>query len=64
MKWMDHFIHKLENKERLSQERRHLLILDEYKSHIRLDILIKAKSHSIDMISIPSQTSTSRKIVF
>ena len=28
MEWMDHFIHKLESQKILSQEKRHLLILD------------------------------------
>ena len=52
MEWMDHFIHKME-----SQERRHLLVLGGYKSHMNLEILMKAKHHGIDMISLPSCTS-------
>ena len=54
---MDHFIHKMENEGRLSQEQRHLLILDGHKSHISMDVLLKAKEHYIDMISLPSNTS-------
>ena len=57
MEWMDHFIRKLESQEILSQKKRHLLILDGHKSHINLDILLKAKEHGIDMISLPSHTS-------
>ena len=57
MEWMDHFIHKMESEGRLSQEQRHLLILDGHKSHISMDVLLKAKEHHIDMISLPSHTS-------
>ena len=57
IKWMDHFIHKMESQKRLSQERRHLLILDGHKSHINLEVLIKAKDHGIDMTFLPSHTS-------
>ena len=57
MEWMDHFIHKLESQDILSQEKRHLLILDGHKSHMSLDILLKAKEHGIDMLSLPSHTS-------
>ena len=49
MEWMDHFIHKMENEKRLSQEKKHLLILDGHKSHISIDVLMKARDHYIDM---------------
>ena len=55
MEWMDHFIHKLEKEEGLSQSRRHLIVFDGYKSHMNLDVL--AKDHGIDMLSLPSHTS-------
>ena len=54
---MNHFIHKMESQERLSQERRHLIILHGHKFHINLEVLIKAKDHGIDMISLPRHTS-------
>ena len=57
MEWMDDFIHKMKADEGLSQSRRHLVILDGHKSHITFEVLLKAKEHSIDMISIPSHTS-------
>ena len=57
MEWMDHFIHKMEKEERLSENRRNLLILDGYKSHINMEVLMKAREHCIDMISLPSHTS-------
>ena len=57
MEWMDHFIYKMERKEGLFQSRRHLLIFDGNKSYINLDVLIKAKKHRIDMISISAHTN-------
>ena len=57
IEWMDHFIHKMQNEENLSQERRHLIILDGHKSYISLEVLMKARDHGIDMISLPSHTS-------
>ena len=57
IEWMDHFIHKLEKEERLSENRRNLLILDGHKLHINMEVLMKAREHCIDMISLPSHTS-------
>ena len=56
-KWMDHFIRKMEGEGGLSQNRRHLLIMDGHKSHISLKVLLKAKEYNLDMITIPSHTS-------
>ena len=56
IEWMHHFIYKLEREESLSQEKRHLLILDGHKSHISLEVLMTANDHGIDMISLPSHT--------
>ena len=57
MEWMDHFSHKMKIEARYSQEKRHLLIQDCHKSHISLDVVIKAKEHGIDMITIPNHSS-------
>ena len=57
IEWMDHLIHKIRSQEILFQERRHLLILDGYKSHISLEVLLRAKNHGIDMISLSNHTS-------
>ena len=54
---MDYFIHKMQNEERLSQERRHLIILDGHKCHISWEVFMKAKDNGIDMISLPNHTS-------
>ena len=53
MEWMDYFIHKIERGRIVPKSRRYLLVLNEHKSHINLDVLLKAKNHKIDMIFIP-----------
>ena len=45
MEWMEHFIHKMEEEGRLFENRRHLLILDGHKSHISMEVFMKAKEH-------------------
>ena len=58
IKWMDHFIHVLKEKEMLTSSHRHLLILDGHNAHlVTLDIVTKTKRHGIDMLTIPSHTS-------
>ena len=57
IEWMDHFIHKLERKKQLLQEKKHLLVLDEHKSCISFNFFIKSKSYGIDMISSLSHIS-------
>ena len=54
---MDHFIQQLEELEDLSPTNRNLIILDDHKSHISLEVIKKAKAHGVDMISLPSHTS-------
>ena len=49
-KWMDHFIHVLREKEMLTSSYRHLLILDEYKAHLILDVVTKENRHGIDSL--------------
>ena len=56
-KWMDHFIEQLEESGNLSPINRHLIILNEHKSHVTLEVIQKAKAHGIDMLSLPSHTS-------
>ena len=56
-KWMTYFIHYHETRGNLSHTKRMLLILDGHKSHITLEVLLKAKTHGIDMVSLSSHTS-------
>ena len=56
-RWMDFFLIYHENRGDLSLINRMLLVLDGHKSHVTLEVLLKAKSHGLDMISLPSHTS-------
>ena len=56
-KWMSFFLNYHERKKSLSPTRRFLLVLDGHKSHVSLEVLLKAKEHGIDMVSLPSHTS-------
>ena len=51
------FIEQLEDMESLSPTNKHLIILDGHKSHVTLEVILKAKAHGIDVISLPSHTS-------
>ena len=55
--WMTFFIRYHERRGNLGPTRRMLLILDGHKSHFNLEVLLKAKTHGIDMVSLPSHTS-------
>ena len=54
--WMDYFLNSLTTRGDFSPSQRHLLILDGHKSHISLQVLQKARTHGLDMISLPSHT--------
>ena len=57
-RWMNFFLTYHENiRGDLSLTNRMLLILDSHKSHVTLEVLLKAKSHGMDMISLPFHTS-------
>ena len=56
-KWMDFFITYHEKRGDLSLTNRMLLVFDGHKSHVTLEVLLKVKSHGLDMISLPSHTS-------
>jgi hypothetical protein len=56
-KWLTHFAEHLEKKGGLSPTNRHLLILDGHNSHVTIEVIEKAWTLGIDMISLPSHTS-------
>jgi hypothetical protein len=56
-KWLDHFFRNLELRGGISQIKRHLLILDGHGSHVTLDVILKAREHGLDMLTLPSHTS-------
>ena len=56
-KWMNYFLSYHERRGDISNTSKMLFILDGHKSHITLKVLLKAKSHGLDMMSLPSYTS-------
>jgi hypothetical protein len=56
-KWLNHFVDYLEKRGGISPSNRHLLILDGHNSHITIEVIERAWSLSIDMITLPSHTS-------
>ena len=55
--WISYFATVVQEKYGISQENRHLLILDGYGSHVTLEVVQKAKAEGLDIISLPSHTS-------
>lgn len=52
-KWMDHFIDHAGP----SQDRRVLLIMDNHKSHISMELIGQARKAGVDIVTIPPHTS-------
>ena len=57
MEWMDYFVHRMREEGGQPPQGRYLLMLDGHKSHISLEILMKAKENGIDRVSLSSHTS-------
>ena len=55
--WMTFFIRHHERRGSLGPSKRMLLILDGHKSYVTMEVLLKAKSHGVDMVSLPFHTS-------
>ena len=55
--WITFFIRHHERKGSLGPTKRMLLILDGDKSHVTMEVLFKAKSHGVGMVSLPSHFS-------
>ena len=55
-KWMTFFI-TYHEKENLALTKKMLLILDGHKSHVIMEVLLKAKSYRVDVVSFLSHTS-------
>ena len=54
--WISHFTTEVQERYGISQENRHLLILDGYGSHVMLEVVQKAKAEGLDIITLPSHT--------
>jgi hypothetical protein len=56
-KWVDHFFQTLELKGGISQIERHFFILDGHGSHVTLDVILKAREHGLNLLTLPFYTS-------
>jgi hypothetical protein len=55
--WISHFLESMRRLGGISLERRHLLILDSYNSHVTLEVVMEAKRVGLDLLTLPSHTS-------
>ena len=55
--WITHFLSIVKRRYGISETNRHLLILDGHGSHVTLEVVQKAKSEGLDIITLPSHTS-------
>ena len=54
---MEKFEAILENRKVFNSTRKQFIVLDDYKSHVALDVIVKVKHHEIDLLILPSHTS-------
>ena len=56
--WLSHFIESVQRQYGgISQERRHLLILDGHNLHVTLDVIREARAAGLDILMLPAHTS-------
>jgi hypothetical protein len=55
--WVSRFIELVQESGSISPEHRHLLILDGHLSHVSVEVVKKARSVGLDLLSLPSHTS-------
>ena len=55
--WISRFISIIGERYEISKQNRHLLVLDGLGSHVTLEVVHKAKSAGLDIITLPSHTS-------
>jgi len=55
--WIHHFLNYVQKVFGILPTNRHLLILDEYKSHMSLRIIKIAMAKGLDLLTFPSHTS-------
>ena len=56
-KWINYFLHHVDQMYGISNENRHLLIMDGHNSHVTLDVAHAAQKVGLDLSTIPSHTS-------
>ena len=55
--WIDHFIQSLQYSGGILLENPHLLILDEYNSHVTIEVVAKTKKVGLHLVILSSHTS-------
>jgi hypothetical protein len=55
--WISHFVASICRVDDISPGAHHLLILDGHNSHIMLNVVHKARSVGLDLVTLPSHTS-------
>jgi hypothetical protein len=55
--WVSRFIELVQESASISPEHRHLIILDGYISHVSIEVVQKARSVGLDLLTLPSHTS-------
>ena len=53
-KWITFFLNYHKSRRNFSNTKKILFILDGHKSHISLEVFLKAKNHALNMVSLPS----------
>ena len=55
--WLSHFIQTLGSRGGISNQNRHLLIVDGHNSHVIVDVVLQAMKVVLDVLTFPSHTS-------
>lgn len=55
--WLDHFVASVGKVDTISENHRHLLILDGHNSHVTLEVAKAAMHIGLDLLTLPSHTS-------
>ena len=55
--WISHFVESIRRVDTISENHRHLLILDGHNSHVTLDVAKAAMDIGLDLLTLPSHTS-------
>ena len=63
-KWMTFFITHHKGRENLDPMKKMLLILDGHKSHVSIEVLLKAKTYRVDKVSLSSHTSHELQLLY
>ena len=54
--WLSHFIQALGSRGGISNQNRHLLVVDGHTSHVTVDVVLQAMEVGLDVLTLPSHT--------